>query len=812
MNMAKGVLLAAVLGLLAVKGAEAAPISSAASGNWHATNTWSGGVVPGSGDSVTIATAHTVTVAEAAAAMPYTVSSLTVNGVLTHSPNNGVGDPHYRVDLTVLGNLTVAAAGMFDGRGRGYAPNQGPAPGQPGDYTYGACHGGVGGFTTPGPYTTYGSVSNPTQPGSGGGRLTTYANGAGGGVVILRVGGNAQIEGLIRVDAALTGGGYNPCGAGGSVNVLAGSMSGSGTISANGNMDESGSALMGGGGGRIAVKLTSGTSFGSVVMNAYGGGTTRGAAGTIYRQSAAQADGQGDLIIENGGYTPNAGATTLISSNVTDGVAANAIIGTNSVLAVGSNGVLSLSGAVVGTWTNPSLSSLKLAGGTLAVPAEFSISNYTFWIANSSTFNPATSLTVASNGVLLADAPQSMACSLVVKAGGLVTHSANSTVAATPYYKVELTIGGDLTVETNGAIDAKRKGYASGNGPAPAGSGGTYAASHGGLGGMSTVSPYTTYGSVTNPTTFGSSGAHPAAGVGGGAIILRVVSNATVNGNIRADASDKTSDWVEGSSGGSVNLTAGTLGGSGVISANSHTNGNYNYRGGGGGRVAVRLTSGADVGGVAVRAYGGKSSEGTGSYGGAGTIYLQVAGQANGAGALIVDGGGGGVGGASALVSSNVTGAVVGDVLVRNSGRIGVGAGGEIRVAGVWSNSSSFVSDTGGVVRLVGTGPAVIYGSNTFGVLAITNGAKTVSFEAGRTNWVNGALRVRDATLLSTAEGSWWHIRLATNAAQFVKAVTVKDSNATNGQTIVAQPFSQNQGNTVNWSFLSNPGMILIVQ
>ncbi len=76
-----------------------AAITTAAAGNWSATGTWTGGVVPGNGDTVTLN--HAVTV--------------NVDTVVGHSP--GEANAVRAISGTVNGNITIAAGVMLTVRG-----------------------------------------------------------------------------------------------------------------------------------------------------------------------------------------------------------------------------------------------------------------------------------------------------------------------------------------------------------------------------------------------------------------------------------------------------------------------------------------------------------------------------------------------------------------------------------------------------------------------------------------------------------------------------------------------------------------------
>jgi hypothetical protein len=116
-------------------------------------------------------------------------------------------------------------------------------------------------------------------------------------VVRLVVGGETKVDG--RISAA----GYGPnagAGAGGSVYLTTGTLTGDGRLDASGAPGVTAN-YGGGGGGRVAVILTSGDTFGAVSMSATGGvgGASSGAAGTVYKQTAGQGAGKGVLIVDN---------------------------------------------------------------------------------------------------------------------------------------------------------------------------------------------------------------------------------------------------------------------------------------------------------------------------------------------------------------------------------------------------------------------------------------------------------------------------------------------------------------------------------
>jgi len=239
------------------------------------------------------------------------------------------------------------------------------------------------------------------------------------------------------------------------------------------------------------------------------------------------------------------------------------------------------------------------------------------------------------------------------------------------------------------------------------------------------------------------------------------------------------------------------------------------YAGGGGGRVAVKLASGSDTDDVTLQAHGGATDRGSGVHNGApGTIYLQTFGQASGEGTLTVDAGGQSIDPVSTtLISSNVTGAVVGDVSIVRGSTLGIGDQGNLQVQGSWTNGGSFASATNGTVTFTGTDAATLWGSQTFYNLAIGGSAtKPLTFEDGTTQTVIGDLWINRATLRSTSPGSAWYLTLdlTTGTQSLIERADVQDSDASGGQTIDAGAGSADSGRNVNWTFPARGTLVII--
>ncbi len=218
--------------------------------------------------------------------------------------------------MQVADNLTIESTGLIDAGGRGYAGGQGPGAGAAGVLTNecagGAGYGGAGGAgTTAAGGGAYGSATQPTDLGSGGGASTTVPGKRGGGAIRLKVGGSLTVNGEIGADGALYDGTYSGAGSGGSIWITAATVTGAGTIHANGR-GYTPCSNGGGGGGRVAVYSCNMTMpLSSIVAN----GAVGAGAGTTYFNATAVSV----VVSIVGGGNRCPGATVALTADTING-------------------------------------------------------------------------------------------------------------------------------------------------------------------------------------------------------------------------------------------------------------------------------------------------------------------------------------------------------------------------------------------------------------------------------------------------------------------------------------------------------------
>ncbi len=195
---------------------------------------------------------------------------------------------------SIAGDLAIEAGCDIWAAGRGHGVDEGPGAGQWGfNWGGGGGHGGKGGDgRSDDPYALgglpYGSELMPTTRGSGGATdpNTGAGSGSGGGALWIRVEGDLSLRG--NIEAGGYNGGANEAGggAGGSILIEAGSITGIATVRANGGAGNSVGG--GGGGGRIAVySCDVDPRIAFQVAGGSSGGGSAGEAGTLVQQGVA---------------------------------------------------------------------------------------------------------------------------------------------------------------------------------------------------------------------------------------------------------------------------------------------------------------------------------------------------------------------------------------------------------------------------------------------------------------------------------------------------------------------------------------------
>ncbi|MFA6131371.1 MAG: fibronectin type III domain-containing protein [Patescibacteria group bacterium] len=565
------------------------------------TLTWAGGNITDNGGILDTVSSGDVVIPAGSyfyANTARSVTSLTVNGTMTHSNNHDAET--YKMDFTTSGAAEIASGGKIDVNERGYEIGHGTGGGAGGGAGWcgGGSYGGKGGNgANYAAGATYGSLTAPVNIGSGGGLYTDQGQGAGGGAVKLTVGTTLTMTGTISANGgSVTSIDHNGGGSGGSVYLDIGTISGAGAISADGGSAYNAN-YAGGGGGRIAIYFD--TDSYSSTPTAYGGydagSAYLGGAGTIYLKDNAELNG--DLLIDNNSqdFTTNdrfLGKTPLTTA-------------TYDTLTISNDGHVDL-----------------VTGGTLTVTT-------LTWAGGNITDNGGILDTVSSGDVVIpagsyfyANTARSVT-SLTIN--GTMAHSDNHDAET---YKIDFTTSGTAEIASGGKIDVNERGFEIGHGTGVGAGGGAGWCGGGSYGGQgSNGNNYArgaTYGSLTAPVNIGSGGGlftDQGQGAGGGAVKLTVGTTLTMTGTISANGgSVSTIDYNGGGSGGAVYLDAATISGAGAISADGGSAYNANYAAGGGGRIAIYYDT--DSYSATPTAYGGYDA-GSAYLGGAGTIYLK---------------------------------------------------------------------------------------------------------------------------------------------------------------------------------------------
>lgn len=551
----------------------------------------------------------------------FTVLTVTGNmalsdGTITHKAHNATNkEDFYRLRLDVGGDLTVASGAKITARAKGsYGPRS------TGESAYGGSYNGN---------SSWGSVTEPYGIGSSANDNGSYTC-FGGGAIWLEVAGATTLDGYINANGIETKGKWDThAGSGGAVYLKTATLSGSGKISADCESMGRGSNQRSAAGGRVSVLLTNGelASFPDANITAVAGNTSYGhvgGVGTVLIRTPQKPNGVLYLRDRSGkygqyGYRPKPNQLTRIPSGQTwtvDGI----VFGENAILRVPTGTTLDLRGglaSVSSTGNTLDESGLIVDGGTLLLPAAETHTISGKWIFEPKDYTLAGNL-VVTNGAGV---------------GTLLLYSTTSNEVRT----CGLSVSGNMHVASGAYLRAVRGGYIA-IGAATVGGGS--ASCHGGQCGKSTANvAYDSFFHPRHPGTFGADIGH--VNVGGGAIRLSVGGTLTLDGV--AIATPSVAHARSGSP-GSFDITAARLEGTGRIEANGNSRNygdNDTSNASGGGRIAVRLTGVgetlSDAWLAKINAKGFYSSSiSVDRCSSAGSIYLQTADQAEGAGTVII--------------------------------------------------------------------------------------------------------------------------------------------------------------------------------
>ena len=590
--------------------------------SWTQTNGYTGTVTlktvyPGKGDF------QCLTVTGPMAVMSGTIThpqSRTQSQSATDYLQDLLDNETYRVRIDA-GSLVVGTNGRIDARNKGYYhSNSGnhtsPEP----------SHGGR--FSASG-QAPYDDVKEPIHIGMPYKRASgTYTVGIGGGAVYLTSTGAIVVDGYIGADTGSDtwNRGYTLRGgaAAGSVYVRGASVTGAGTISASAlKTDEQNNR---GVGGRVAVIATSSTPIDYTTLqlkatvypfnNNNGQSSTYGGCGTVYVKDGTMTNGV--LIVRNFdlSFAEDApgrrtdvtaeGDWTFDRLELGGGVQLSVPCGTTLTLpgwdcvtaSANSTGTGTPSGFIYrgGTLDFGSAAEVMLSGHWYFAP----ISNYVF------------------------NANVSLADGAAIGFGGKFPQRLANNAYPVSVDRIHCTVEGDLTVPSGCSVNVNKAGAMQDSNGIPSG---YPQEAHGGR----RSNTMATIGSVFHPRTLphGQSNSYGHI-IPGGAVELSVSGTFTLGGTVTSTGYEGGDGIVSQSAGGSIDISAGRLIGTGTITAGAIKNGQP------GGRIAIRLTAA----GATLGDFNGTvncATMGAGSVGSCGSIYIETAADGDRRGTIILD-------------------------------------------------------------------------------------------------------------------------------------------------------------------------------
>ncbi len=592
-------------------------------GNWADGAKWTNGV-PGSGDTAVIATGSVLLAGSTPLLADFTMTGGTLtftnwNTILSATEvtiGNGATvtlPPAFRnTDMSnnvyfACSNLTVAAGGKIDADYKGYfkglkalSPYTGHGPGA-GEIVCGGSYGGRGAdydtmLKKAGP--VYGSLTAPTDPGSGGSGDNSGDGGNGGGAVRIAATGKVTVNGSILARGEASVPSYGS-GSGGSVFISCRTFGGTGgLITAAGGVAH----YCPGGGGRVAVVYDMAAQQGEPIPSvsisaARGTGGTFNSTfawnmGTVYFPDRTLFNP--DLFLFSGQMAAPGPASWAVDrltlSNATPRFMQPgfALTVTND-LVIRDGGRLELGGDQIMTNQYAGSGAYIHSGGAgpaLQVGGKLVLTNGSSLVVYAGLTNAGGdaygALVAVTGGVYLGDNcwihPHSQPTN-----GGSVYFRMDS--LAIPYTNA------GFNADNRGFLKGFRAGRIKGWGPGGGeqDSGGSYGGK--GAGYRRIYQSAMPYGSLSVPIEPGSGGGGESTGQGtdgGGLIWIEAAGHVLVNGILSAGSAQ--AGFASGSGGG-IYLQCRTLGGTnGIIRANA---GNSSLCAGAGGRIAVHIDAAA---------------------------------------------------------------------------------------------------------------------------------------------------------------------------------------------------------------------------